>query len=282
MRLSVLPMHEESSTLEARTPSGHGGRCSQPRREGKGLALRHVVSLTAALFCACAVPPEDIEAPAPCQRGQAFSVVSHGWHTGVVVGARDLEKRLPELAASLSGASKVEVGWGDAAFYRAPEPTVSLALRAILYPTDTVLHVVSIPGADLRTHFPDSTVVTLMVSESGYDGLLDYIVDTFARTPDGHVIPLERGLYGRSRFYRAEGWFDSSNTCNTWVARAVAASEYPLRTTAVVTAEGLLNVLRRPIETPCHLTDGAGTRLRHHPDGKPTLGTTTERRQGRH
>ena len=190
-----------------------------------------------------------------CQRAQEFGVVAHGWHTGVVISARGLEERLPELAATLAGASQVEVGWGDAAFYRAPEPTVSLALRAVLYPTDTVLHVASVPSNDLRTHFPDSTVVMLTVSESGYHRLLDYIVDTFARTPAGGVIPLESGLYGRSRFYRAEGWFDSSNTCNTWVAHAVAASGYPLRTTAVITAEGLLKELRRPIEAPCYVAD---------------------------
>lgn len=219
--------------------------------KGEGLPVRQLAILVAALLSACTLLPADIRAPASCQQEQEFSVVIHGWHTGVVIGARDLEERLPELASSLTGASQVEVGWGDAAYYRAPEPTVSLALRAVLYPTDTVLHVVSLPGTDLRTHFPDSTVVTLTVSETGYHRLLEYIVDSFARTRDGRVIPLESGLYGRSRFYRAEGWFDSSNTCNTWVAHAVAASGYPLQTTAVVTAEGLLEELRRPNEVSC-------------------------------
>jgi hypothetical protein len=130
---------------------------------------------------------------------------------------------------------------------------MSLALRAVLYPTDAVLHVVAIPERDLRTYFPGSTVVTVAVPQSGYERLLDHLVETFARTPDGGLIGLEPGLYGRSRFYRAEGWFDSSNTCNTWVARAVAATGYPLRNTAMITADGLLNALRQATDSPCHI-----------------------------
>ena len=220
-----------------------------------GRTIRHALSLIAMLFFGCAVPPNDVMPPGSCEPQQEFSVVGHGWHTGVVIRARDLERRLPELAVSLGAASLVELGWGDAAFYRAPEPTLSLALRAVLYPTDAVLHVVAIPNRNLRAHFPDSTVVTVAVPESGYARLLDHLVETFARTPDGGLIALEPGLYGRSRFYRAEGLFDASNTCNTWVARAVAATGYPVRKTTVVTAGGLLNELRRATDTPCYVAD---------------------------
>lgn len=224
-------------------------------RRPAGSTIHHAVSLVALLFCACAVPPDDVMPPGSCGPQREFSVVGHGWHTGVVVRARDLEERLPELADSLSAASLVELGWGDAAFYRAPEPTMSLALRAVLYPTDAVLHIVAIPNRNLRAHFPDSTVVTVTVPASGYGRLLDHLVETFARTPDGGLIALEPGLYGRSRFYRAEGLFYASNTCNTWVARAVAATGYPLRKTTVITADGLLNELHRATDTPCYVSE---------------------------
>ena len=100
-----------------------------------------------------------------------------------------------------------------------------------------------------------STVVTLEVPASGYARLLNYLVETFARTADGSLIALDPGLYGESRFYRAEGSFHAFNTCNTWVARAVAATGYPIRSTAVVTADGLLNALRRGTNTPCYIAD---------------------------
>ena len=227
---------------------------SSGRKSGSS-AIRHAASLIATLFCACAVPPNDVTVPGSCEPQREFNIVSHGWHTGVVIRARDLEERLPELAPTFSAASLVELGWGDAAFYRAPEPTVSLALRAVLYPTAAVLHVVAIPSSELRGHFPGSTVVTLTVPESGYERLLDYLVETFARTSDGGLVAREPGLYGRSRFYRAEGWFHAFNTCNTWVARAVASTGYPLRNTAVVTADGVLNELRQATDTPCYVAD---------------------------
>lgn len=190
-----------------------------------------------------------------CERLATFYVVNHGRHTAIVLRGRDLEERLPELAATIGTASLVEFGWGDAAFYRTLEPTASLALRAVLFPTAAVLHVVTIPDNDLRTYFPGSTVVTLVVPASGYARLLDYLVETFARTADGSLIALDPGLYGESRFYRAEGSFHAFNTCNTWVARAVAATGYPIRGTAVVTADGLLNALRRGTNTPCYIAD---------------------------
>lgn len=227
---------------------------SSGRLSGRS-TIRYVAGLIATLLCACAVPPNDVTAPASCEPQREFNIVSHGWHTGVVIRARDLEERLPELATSLSAATLVELGWGDAAFYRAPEPTVSLALRAVLYPTAAVLHVVAIPNSDLRGYFPGSTVVTLTVPESGYERLLDYVVETFARTSDGGLVAGEPGLYGRSRFYGAEGWFHASNTCNTWVARAVAATGFPLRNPAVATSDGVLNELRQETDTPCYVAD---------------------------
>jgi uncharacterized protein (TIGR02117 family) len=229
-------------------------RPSLGRKPGSS-TIRYVTSLIATLICACAVPPSDVTAPGSCEPQREFNIVGHDWHTGVVIRARDLEERLPEFATSLSAANFVEIGWGDAAFYRAPAPTVSLALRAVLYPTAAVLHVVAIPNSDLRGHFPGSTVVKLTVPESGYERLLDHLVETFARTPNGGLVALEPGLYGRSRFYRAEGWFHAFNTCNTWVARAVAATGYPLGNTAVVTADGVLNELRQATDSPCYVAD---------------------------
>jgi len=204
------------------------------------------------LLCACGAPSEAVHSPATCGPQRAFHVVSHGWHAGIVVPAADLAAREPDLAAHLGAARLVEIGWGDAAFYRAPDPGAALALRALLYPTDTVLHVVAMADADPRERFPDAEVITLSVPASGFDRLLDHVLQTFARDPDGAPIALERGLYGESRFYRARGAFHAFNTCNTWVARAIATTGYPLETTSVVRAGTLLREIRRAPDRPCH------------------------------
>lgn len=215
--------------------------------------------LLATLLFGCTTPQDNATTLASCGPSRTFHIVSHGWHAGVVIASRDLAERVPELTAGLGAARLVELGWGDAAYYQTPEPTMSLALRAVLYPTDAVLHVVTISAADPRSEFPGSTVVTLTVPASGYERLLDHLVETFERTPDGAPIALGAGLYGDSRFYRARGRFHAFNTCNTWVARGVATTGYPLRSPTVVTTEGLLTELRRAPNTPCFsrtLTEG--------------------------
>jgi hypothetical protein len=74
--------------------------------------------------------------------------------------------------------------------------------------------------------------------------MLDFIADSFQRRPDGALIPQGPGLYGFSRFYRAKGSFHLFNTCNTWAARAVAATGLPV-STRIITAGGFVSQLRR-------------------------------------
>ncbi len=216
---------------------------------------RCFIILFATLLLGCSTPQDNATTPASCGPSRTFHVVSHGWHAGVVIPSRDLAGRLPELNARLGTASLVELGWGDAAYYQTPEPTTSLALRAVLYPTDAVLHVVTMSSTEPQSEFPNSTVFTLTVPASGYERLLDHLVETFERTPDGEPIALGPGLYGDSRFYRARGQFHAFNTCNTWVARGVEVTGYPLSSSTIVTADGLLTELRRETNTPCYAAD---------------------------
>ena len=96
-------------------------------------------------------------------------------------------------------------------------------------------------------------MISLAVPASGYERLLDYIVDTFARSPEGGLIPLGTGLYGESRFYGAQGSFHALNTCNTWVARggvSFRVSRCP--NTAVVSVDDLLTRLGSAVDAPCY------------------------------
>ena len=174
---------------------------------------------------------------------KAFQVVKHGWHVGIVVDQDEMASRVPLLGEDFSGADHLEIGWGDARFYQAAEPSTGLALRAALWPTASVMHIVGF-SREPAHYFSTSEVVNICVSRSGYQKMLDFILDSFERRPDGEVIPLGPGLYGNSRFYRAKGSFHLFNTCNTWAAQAVAATGLPV-STSVITAGGLVSQLRR-------------------------------------
>lgn len=120
--------------------------------------------------------------------GVRVAVLDHGWHSGIAVAqaelrgaavrigrARpDLAERLQWLAARFPGAEWLEIGWGDADFYRAT-PAIGdldpwLGLRALLWPTASVMQVV--PGTGpVGAAFPRSEIVELRLSEAGFDRL---------------------------------------------------------------------------------------------------------------
>jgi hypothetical protein len=97
------------------------------------------------LFCSALAA--GAQQPA-CDATRTLYVVSHGWHSGLVVERADLVKRLPGLA--LGEGSLVEIGWGEARFYQAREATPGMALRAVLQPNESVLQVVPFAGSPRR------------------------------------------------------------------------------------------------------------------------------------
>jgi uncharacterized protein (TIGR02117 family) len=155
----------------------------------------------------------------------------------------DLVSLLPTLSKDLPEGESVEIGWGDEGFYQAQTATVWNTLGAILWPTSTVLHLAAVSGAP-GEYFRESEVIEVTVSEAGYRRLLQYIVDTFARTPDKGLKRLGPGIYGNSWFYRAVGSYSAFNTCNTWVAEAISTSGFPMSKSMALTAEGVMSQLR--------------------------------------
>ncbi len=173
-----------------------------------------------------------------------FFVVKHGWHAGLVVKRSDLAGQVPALGSDFPGARYLEIGWGDARYYQTTDPSMALALRAALWPTDSVLHVVGFSGAPAHV-FPASEVVPVCVGAAAHNRLLNFIAETFERRPDGTIDGLGKGLYGTSRFYSARGTFHALNNCNTWAAEAIAASGLPVSGRTTFTAGGVVSRLRR-------------------------------------
>lgn len=200
-----------------------------------------VLAVALAMF-GCATTPSTPTGQTTCSGSHRFYVLNHGWHTGVAIAGRDLVRMLPALAEEFGDGEFVEIGWGDEGFYRAPRATLGLALRALFWPTATVLQVVKVPG-DPRRYFSRSEIIEVTVTEEGHRHLVAFVAGTFARSREGAVEALGPGLYGDSRFYRARGSYSMFNTCNTWVAEAVAASGFPISTRLALTAGSVMSRL---------------------------------------
>jgi len=180
---------------------------------------RSSVLLLTVLLSACA--QREIR---PCEPTRTLYIVSHGWHSGVVVEQADLVQQMPALAPEIGRKRYVEIGWGEERFYQARETTVGMALRAVLQPNSSVLQVV--PFADSpRRYFAGAEIVEVRTDDAGYSAALAVMAATFK--PD--LQRLGRSLYGEGWFYRAEGSFHLFNTCNTWVASVLERTPDCLR-----------------------------------------------------
>lgn len=154
-------------------------------------------------------------------------LVSHGWHTGIVVPRRGLPKEFWPGETDFSEEEFLEFGWGDAGFYQAEKSPFWEALKAAILPSTAVLHVVGFtePVAEF---FPASGVVSIELKRDALYGLARFLDQSIVKRGDGAVTPMGPGLYGRSHFYEAHGKYTLFNNCNHWVARGLQSAGLPI------------------------------------------------------
>jgi len=166
-------------------------------------------------------------------------VVSHGWHTGLVVPADTISDRLPQLKTRFPDARYIEFGWGDHNFYKADEITLGLALHSILVPTDSVMHAVALPTTP-DNYFIASEVNSLCLDIEDYMSLIDHIVSGFSTGGDGAIEAQGNGIYGDSQFYTGHGNYHLFNTCNKWTAQGLAAAGLEIWPSFILRAESVM------------------------------------------
>jgi uncharacterized protein (TIGR02117 family) len=188
---------------------------------------------------ACATAPP--EAPAAPDRPHTIYVVSHGWHTGIVIRKAEVAPGAWPEADDFPNVEFLEVGWGDRAYYQKPDPGVGDALAAVLVPGPSVLHVVGFRGS-VRATFPASEAIALRLTPAQLARLVAHVRASYERDATGQVVPLGRGLYGDSRFYAAVGRFHLFQNCNVWTAQALQAAGLPVATD--LTAGGVMRAVR--------------------------------------
>ena len=171
-------------------------------------------------------------------------VVSHGWHSGLIVPAALADAHGWPVRAEFPQATHYEVGWGDRAYYQAIDPGWWLGLRALLWPSPGVLQVVAIEGAP-RAAFPAATVVAVRLSHAGAQRLAASIAASHARDADGAQIALGPSLYGQGRFYASVERFHLFATCNVWVARRLREAGLDVHPSLALTAGALFGQLAR-------------------------------------
>ena len=197
-----------------------------------------------ALCYACAEPMTVRYPPYAHEPARLIYLVSHGWHTGIVVKRQDIPLDVWSESRDFPDADYLEIGWGEGDYYQAREPSVGLALKAACGSTASVLHVVGFKGS-VTACFPQSDIIALELSPRGFERLCDYIHNSYDRAGRNKALPVGPGLYGDSQFYPARGQFYLFNTCNVWTAQALHAAGYPLSSFCALTADSVMSQARQ-------------------------------------
>lgn len=184
------------------------------------IGLGAFVAWIVLLAASCGMPRHAVTS-SPDSTSTVY-LVRHGWHAGLVVRTADLP---PESLPSLPGMRSspyVEVGWGEESYYPSPDPGVGTLLKAGLWPTGSVLHVVPLDGPPARS-YPNSRRIRLDVSRLEMEALARFIRLSF-EVDDGAAVPAASGYYAGSRFYRSTLTYHAFNNCNHWAAFALRAA----------------------------------------------------------
>ena len=108
----------------------------------------------------CAAPAAQWK----CQDGapscRTAYVIHDSWHAAIVLSKNDLtEQTIPELA-DFPTAQMIEFSWGDQDYFPNPNSGALAAIKAALWSSGSVLHLVGFAG-ELKTMYRDANIVRL-------------------------------------------------------------------------------------------------------------------------
>ena len=212
----------------------------------KSHAMKNFILLIIIILAGCSAKPYIVSYAEEFEgSGQnEVYVVSHGWHTGFVIPAPEIQRVMPELERRFGNTPYIEFGWGDKGFYQAKETTLGLTLRAIFWPTESVVHSVAVPQK-VEEYFSNSEVAKLCLNDGELSALIGFISSSFYRDRSGNLLELQKGIYGDSKFYSGIGDFYLMNTCNRWTAKGLKSIGMDISPTLKLTAGSVMNYLTK-------------------------------------
>jgi len=212
----------------------------------KSHAMKNFILLIIIILAGCSAKPYIVSSAEEFEgSGQnEVYVVSHGWHTGFVIPAPEIQGVMPELERRFGNTPYIEFGWGDKGFYQAKETTLGLTLRAIFWPTESVVHSVAVPQK-VEEYFSNSEVAKLCLNDGELSALIGFISSSFYRDKSGNLLELQKGIYGDSKFYSGVGDFYLMNTCNRWTAKGLKSIGMDISPTLKLTAGSVMNYLTK-------------------------------------
>jgi len=176
----------------------------------------------------------------PDKQQHTVYVSSISWHTGVVIPSYALPDSIWGEDLSYADTTYLEIGWGDADFFPSDRFNVWYALKAMFFPTRSVMHVNPI-FQPVEDYYDDTEAVRINMNDEQLEGLILFLIEEFELDPDGRVIPDADGFYAESQFYKSSSYYYFPNNSNVWAARAIRRAGFSLRPIWYQTTGWVLN-----------------------------------------
>ena len=173
---------------------------------------------------------------------KTFYIVRHKWHTGIVIKISEIPLKLLPEKNHFPKAKYIEVGWGDAAFYRAKHIDFELISNALLFPTKSVVHIVGFE-TPVEVYFKNLPIFKINTNQKNYRRMLKFIGQSLFREANKIAKPIGPGRYGYSKFYNGVGNYHLFRTCNNWTAEALLNAGIPISNIMSGTAGGVATQL---------------------------------------
>jgi uncharacterized protein (TIGR02117 family) len=205
---------------------------------------RFLLVVICTTLCACAGP--EIKSDLPSGTDEATKTIylaNHDGHVGISIRRDDIPDTIWPENKDFPDAEFLEVGWGDSDYYQMTDPHWTIAIKAALLPTSSVLHIVGFSGP-ISAYFPYSEIIEIQLTEPGFERLCRYIATSYAKDTAGNSIPLGIGTYDTSQFYLSNETYHIFKTCNVWTAKALRIAGYPVTPALTITADSLMSRVR--------------------------------------
>jgi uncharacterized protein (TIGR02117 family) len=190
------------------------------------------------LLAGCMGPIKELYPDNPEQRTVTVYIINHGFHADIAIERSVIDHLLPHHE-KIPRSHWLKFGWGDSKYYTTPEPGLWLAIRAVLLPTTSVLHIVGfdMPAED---YFPRARIIKVQVTREGAEAMGRFIAARFQLDKHGHPRYRTEGLYNNSAFFEATGRYHLPKTSNTWTACALRRTGYPVTPFYALTVGNLM------------------------------------------
>ncbi|WP_462319543.1 DUF2459 domain-containing protein [Marinilabilia sp.] len=169
-------------------------------------------------------------------------IVQQAWHTGIILAVEDIPESIWPEKKQYGQYKKIDVSWGDEKFYQAHGRPIGLAIRAILWPTQSVIRVFPFSNPVQSAYGEDARIKSLSLSEKEFLELCHFIDSSFIRNKDGNI-SLSKVNANNRYYFLAKRKYHLFRTCNTWVALALKNSGLSIRSCCILNANQLFRQL---------------------------------------